>query len=193
MRTKKYILAIDFDGTITRNDRISKSWGDRLAQKLDHLRKTYPIKVYVLSVANVSHIIYTVVMSGSVKLLMTFLHMPLVTNESVDIERIDHNWGESVKTRKQMIKKITKKEDFRNTGYIIAYKKTNYLIRQSTLDNVPHSHIYFLDDNHDNIHFATYYGFRALTVDNSKKNMNIFDRLDLVEEELKKSFLYYKT
>lgn len=192
MRSKKYILAIDFDGTMTHKDRISKSWGDRLARKLDNLKKTYPLKLYVLSVANVSHIIYTVVMSGSVKLLLTFLHLPLVTNEATDIQRIDHNWGESVKTRKQMIKKITHKDDFKNTGYIIAYKKTNYLIRQSKLENVPHSHIYFLDDNHDNIHFASYYGFKALTVDNSKKNMNIFDRLDLVEEELKKNFLYYK-
>lgn len=192
MRSKKYILAIDFDGTMTTKDRINKTWGDRLAGKLEHLKKTYPIHMYVLSVANISHIIYTVVMSGSVKLLMMFLHMPLITNESIDIERIDHNWGESIKTRKQMIRKITHKEDFRNTGYIIAYKKTNYLIRQSKLENVPHSHIFFLDDNHTNIHFATYYGFQSLIVDNSKKKMDIFERLNHVEEKLKKSFLYYK-
>lgn len=192
MRSKKYILAIDFDGTMTLKDRMSKSWGDRLARKLEHLKKTYPITICVLSVANISHIIYTVVMSGSVKLLMTFLHLPLVTNESANIQRIDYNWGENLKFRKEMIRKITHKEDYKNTAYIIAYKKTNYLIRQSKLDNVPHSHVFFLDDSHDNIHFATYYGFRALTVDNSKKHLNIFDRLDQVEEELKKSFLYYK-
>lgn len=192
MRSKKYILAIDFDGTITHKDRITKSWGDRLARKLDHLKKTYPLKIYVLSVANISHIIYNIVMSGSVKLLLTFLHLPLITNELSDIQRIDHNWGEHLKSRKQMIKKITHKDDFKNMGYIIAYKKTNYLIRQSKHENVPHSHIFFLDDNSDNIHFASYYGFKALIVDNTKKNMNIFDRLDLVGEELKKNFLYYK-
>lgn len=193
MRSKKYILAIDFDGTMTLRDHISKSWGDRLARKLAHLTKTYPIHMYVLSVANVMHIIYTVVLSGSVKLLMMFLHLPLATHELTDITRIDHNWGENLNERKQMIRKITHKEDYKNTGYIVAYKKTNYLLRQSKHDNVPHSHIFFLDDNHDNIHFASYYGFRAMTVDNSKKGMNIFDRLDEVEAELKRNFLYYKT
>lgn len=192
MRPKKYILAIDFDGTMTSKDRISKSWGDRLAKKLTHLKKTYPLYMYVLSVANIAHIMSIVIMSGSVELLMTFLHMPLVTNELPDIQRVNHNWGENLRSRKQMIRKLTHKEDYTNIGYIIAYKKINYMIRQSKLDNVPHSHVFFLDDNHDNIHFATYYGFRALAVDNSKKDTNIFDRLDLVEKELKQTFLYYK-
>lgn len=192
MRITRYFLAIDFDFTITAKDRLTKSWGNRLARKLNHLKILYPIEIFVLSVANISYILQTVIDSGSSELLKIFLNMPLITNEQTLITYVDHNWGESIKLRKEMIQKITHTEKFKDTGYIIACKKTIYLLNKSKIENVPHSHIFFLDDNRDNIRFASYYGFQAFMVDNENKEMNIFDRLDLIEKELKKHLVYYK-
>lgn len=192
MRLNRYILAIDFDGTITHHDHISKSWGNRLAKKLDHLRQTYPIDIYILSMANSMHIFELVVMSGSVDLFKMLISLSLVTNDITDLEKLNYNWGESFKARKEMVRKVTHTENFHDTEYIIAYKKTNYMIGHSKVENIPHTHVFFLDDSPANVHFASYYGFQAMKIDNSKPTMTIFDRLDRIEEKLKKSFFYYK-
>lgn len=192
MRLRKYVLVLDFDDTVTFKDHISKSWGDRLAGKLRHIQKTYPIEIYLLSMANISHIIHTLLLSGSVDLLVFFLNVSMIANELTDIQKINYNWGEKMKSRKEMIKKVTHTQDFHNIKHIIAYKKVNYMINHSKLENVPHSHVFFLDDNPDNIHFASYYGFNAFKVDNSKPKTTIFDRLDQIDKQLQKNFLYYK-
>jgi hypothetical protein len=192
MAQEKYFLAIDFDFTITVKDRLTKAWGDKLARKLNHLKNTYPIELFLLSVASMSYILQKVFVSGSSELLKILINIPLITNEDSLITRVDHKWGESVKNRKEMIKKITHTNHFNNIDYIIAYKKTSYLLIKSKLENSPHSHVFFLDDNRDNIRFASYYGFQALLVDNEKKEMSIFDRLDLIEGFLKKNLMYHK-
>jgi len=149
MRSKKYFIAIDFDFTITTNDSITRAWGDKLARKLDHLTNTYPVELFILSVANMSYILQKVLVSGSSELLKFFLHVPLVTSEEEDVTRIDHKREENMKNRKEMIKKITHTDNFKDVEYIIAHKKTNYLLLKSKLENTIHSHIFFLDDNRD--------------------------------------------
>lgn len=186
MRLHKFLLALDFDFTMTMDEHFTKSWGDRLANKLNRLHTMFPLEMIILSVANMSHIFYTIVMSGSSKLLITTTTMKMITNESKNISTINHQRGENRKEREEMIKKLVPPKFIHNIDPIIAYKKTNYLIQKSKEEGIPHSHVFFLDDNHLNIHFAKYHGFQTFLVDNQDKNKNVFAQLDKVKEILKK-------
>lgn len=187
MRVEKYLLAIDFDLTMTVNDHMSKSWGDRLAQRLKHLSGKYPLEIFILSAANIAHIYQTIVLSGSPQLLLATLDMTMITNEAPDITSIDHSWGETRKKRENMIKKITNTENYQDVSLIVASKKTNYLIRRSNEEDIPHSHVFLLDDNSYNVRFANYHGFKAFQVDNNSKTDNIFKRLRQMEEMMRKN------
>lgn len=179
----QYLLAIDFDFTITNNDRINKSWGDRLAKRLRHLLEKYYIDIFILSAASISHIFQTIVLSGSSKLLLVILDMNMITHEMSSLAHIDHSWGETTrKKRNDMIHKITNTDNYQNVELIIASKKTNYLIQKSKKEGIPHSHVFFLDDNGVNIRFAKYHGFNAFQVDNKDKKKNIFAQLQHIEK-----------
>lgn len=178
----RFLLALDFDATITIDDHIPKVWGDRLAKKIRQMQSRFPmLDIFILSAANKAHIFQTTSMSGSTGLLLTLMDIPMITNEINPISRINHDWKENSRTRKQMIEKLTHIPYVRNNiEFIVAYKKTNYLIYMSTQMNIPHSHVYLLDDNPSNIHFASYHGFHALSINNHDKYYNIFKRLDEV-------------
>lgn len=185
MRIHKYILALDFDYTLTIGEHVSRTWADRLAKKLNRLRDMFPLEIFILSVANISHILFSVMNSHSTQLLETFNSMEIVSYDSDNIYRLEHERGETRKQREAMIKKIVPPNYVRNIDPIIAYKKTNYLLRKSKQENIPHSHVFFLDDNNLNIHFAKYHGFQTFLVDNQHKDKNIFTQLDKVRDILK--------
>ena len=189
---KRYLLALDFDLTITVNDRLNKTRADRLAKRIRKMKQSYPVEIFILSVANFSHILYTVMISGSSMLLKELAEMPVITNETDHLIQIDPSWHEDKKGRKAMIQKITHGHDENDYNKITAYKKTNYLLHKSKEENIPHSHIFFLDDNHYNIAFARYYGFQTWLVNNEKKKEDLFQRLHIVEKLLKKENLKEK-
>lgn len=183
---KRYLLALDFDLTITVKDRLNKSRATRLARTLRRLKQRYDLDVFILSVANFSHILYTVMNSKSTELLKELAEMTVITNETDHLIQIDPRWHEDKKGRKAMIQKITHGHDENDYNKIIAYKKTNYLLYKSKEEKVPHSHIFFLDDNQYNIAFARYYGFQTFMVNNQIRSEDLFERLKLVENLLKK-------
>lgn len=188
MHVEKYLLAIDFDMTMTVTHRMSRSWGDRIAKKLKRLKELYPIEIFILSMANMAHIFHTILMSGSSQLLLVLMDTLMITNESKNIARINYDWGEDKKTMNKMIRTIIHTDDNNNNqnlDYIIAYKKTNFLIKKSKEEDIPHYHVFFLDDNSCNIRFAHYYGFNAIHVDNHDKQNNIFQQLDRIERFMK--------
>lgn len=186
---KRYLLALDFDLTITVKDRLNKTRADRIARKIRKLKRLYPIEIFILSVANFSHILYTVMTSGSTKLLKELAEMNVITNETDHLIKIDPKWHEDKKSRKAMIEKITHGHDENDYNKIIAYKKTNYLLHKSKEEGIPHSHIFFLDDNQYNIAFARYYGFHTFIVNNQIRSADLLERLKLVENLLKKEKL----
>lgn len=188
MRLHKYLLAIDFDLTMTCGDHINKSWGDRLSKTLRRIKTKYPVSIFILSVASMSHIFQTIVLSGSSQLLLTMLDISMITNETTDVSRVDYNWGETKKERDEMIRKVTHTENTRDIDNIVAYKKTNYLSRKSREEDIPHSHVFFLDDNGYNVRFAHYHGFQAFQVDNKDKEKNIFKRLGMIERFIKENY-----
>lgn len=180
----KFLLAIDFDATITIYDDIPKKWGDRLARRIQYLKNTFPmLEICILSAANKTHILYTTYMSGSKALLDMIMGIDMSTNESASIAHINHKWKESSILRKKMIETVTRIPFVRdNIEFIIAYKKTNYLIHRSKKLKIPHDHVFLLDDNLNNIYFASHYGFNALSTNNHDKEHNLFARLNEVEK-----------
>lgn len=185
MHIAKFLLAIDFDFTMTIDEHLTKSWGDRLSNKLNKLRSMFPLEIFILSVANMSHIFQTIVVSKSTKLLLTVTTMEMVTHESKNLLLINHERGETRKEREEMIRKIVPLKYIHNVDPIIAYKKTQYLLHKSKEEGIPHSHVFFLDDNNLNIHFAKYHGFHTFLVDNQIKDKNVFAQLDKVKDMLK--------
>jgi hypothetical protein len=185
MHLPKFLLAIDFDFTMTMDEHLTKSWGDRLSKKLIKLRSMFPLEIFILSVANIQHIFQTIVVSKSNELLYTVTTMPIITYEGDNLFLISHDRGETRKEREEMIRKIVPTKYIGTVDPIVAYKKTHYLLRRSKEENIPHSHVFFLDDNHLNIHFARYHGFHTFLVDNQVKEKNIFAQLDKVKDMLK--------
>lgn len=185
MHIPKFLLAIDFDFTMTIDDHITKSWGDRLANKLNKLKTMFPLEIFILSVANMSHIFYTIVMSRSTKLLLTATNINMITHEAKNMFLLNHQRGETKKEREEMIRKIVPHKYINNIDPVIAYKKTHYLIRKSKEEGIPHSHVFFLDDNNLNIQFAKYHGFQTFLVDNRDKEKDVFAQLDKVKEMIR--------
>lgn len=198
MLTKKKFLVLDFDQTITSwKDALTKSSADKLAKILNDLMEKHNVHVIVLSMANKAHILTTVHLSKSKPLLRIFSQIPLVTVENRrKIFEIDRSFGESVKTKNEMIEKVMGKKNILNQDpdCIRAYKKTNYLLRLSREENVPRHDIYFLDDNHYNIHFASHYNFNTYQVVNkpNTKRFQIMEYLRRIQKQLRSDKTHLK-
>ena len=186
MRSNKFILALDFDQTLTMQEGfIPKTWGDRLATAIRRVQRKCPLlEIFVLSAANANHILHLVALSGSNDLVRIMSSIPFVTNENRNLFHLNHEWKETSKGRKEMIEKLAHTTPLENLELIVAYKKTNYLIHKSMETGIPHSHIYLVDDNYHNIRFAKYHGFQTMSVDNHNPSTNIFQRLQEIEKKM---------
>ena len=175
MPTNRFILALDFDETLTKHDgNITKTWGDRLANAIKRLQRKCPsLGVCILSAATTDHIHEVLVDSGSKELIAVLLSIAMITNTTNNMFFIQtgHN---------PLIEQVI----LQNLEEMIAYKKTNYLINKSMETGIPHSHIFLLDDNRHNIRFAKYYGFQTMRVDNQRPTINILKRLEQVENKI---------
>ena len=177
MRTNRFILALDFDQTLTMPDGlITKSWGNRLAKAIQRLQRKCPsLDVIVLSAATIEHIHHVVALSGSKNLLAVFRSLVIIANTTDNLLSLYHG-------QNQMIEQVI----FQNLELMIAYKKTNYLINKSIETGIPQSHIFLLDDNRHNIRIAKRHGFQTMRVDNQHPTINILTRLEQVGKKVEK-------
>ena len=180
MPTNRFILALDFDETLTNQDQtITKTWGDRLAKAIQRLQRKCPsLDVCILSAATTDHIRHVVAVSGSNELVAVLRSLVIIANLSKNMFYIQTGHNPFIE---QLI--------LLNLEWMIAYKKTNYLIRKSTETGIPYSHIFLLDDNRHNIRFAKYYGFQTMRVNNQHPTTNIFTCLTQVGKKVSGSCL----
>lgn len=185
------LLVLDFDQTITGwNHILTKKRADTIANLLSKLTEEYNLSIYILTFANKAHVYKTVFLSNSDKLINIISTM---SNRILSIEHrkylytINRKLSETVRDRNNMILRITHNISNKNIlDYIGAYKKTNQLMILSKKEHIPPCNIFFLDDNEQNIKFASHYGFNAFLINNYQKHLSLHARLNMISNILKK-------
>lgn len=186
---KKKLLVIDFDQTITGwDDNLSKSRADRLAKQLRIMRDKFNMDIVILTMANKAHIFKTIVESKSADLVELMKNVRLITVENRRmIFQIDRSRNQSMNKKNKMVEAVTNSKLYNdNPDYIRAYKKTNELMGLCKEYHLEPHDVLFLDDNHYNIHFASFYGFRTFLVDNhpNSKRFQLLNQLKSIEKML---------
>lgn len=189
---KKRLLVIDFDQTVTGwDDNLSKARADKLAKQLNLLHDRYNMDLVILTMANKSHVFNTIVesKSGGLVELMKIIQLISVENRRM-IFQIDRSRNQSTRKKNDMVQAVTNSKLYNdNPDYIRAYKKTNELMNLCKQYDLPPQDVFFLDDNHYNIHFASFYGFRTFLVDNhpNSKRFELLNQLKSIEKMLSRS------
>lgn len=184
----KSLLVLDFDNTITDWDgSLKKERADWIAKRLWKLQKKYKVGIVILSIANRAHILYKVRKSKSKLLQDLFNQLLLITEERHDfLNRLNAQRNENQRAKNRMLIKIFKDPhvvNMENLNHILAYKKTNSLKNLSYDFMLPPNKIYFLDDNPDNIKFASHFKFNTFLVNNYFSQHSLYSYLEEIEKK----------